>query len=238
MTVAAIILAARPDWAVADADGLPAVRRIADAAWSGGATPIVVVSFDPEGSVAAALTGSPVTLAEPAPTEGGPVAQIRRGVEVARGLVDDVDGILIWPSRLTWVDPETITSIIEAHGVEPEPMLRPAWRGEAGWPVLLPIGHVGALADVGADRMPDEVLGDVSTAGIPVRSIELGDPGAVLDRTVARADLPPYEGPPTPAAGHVHEWGAPIADQPDDGPLEGPSLAPYAPAAASEVAPE
>ena len=47
MTVAAVILSASADGAVADADGLPSVRRIADVAWSGGAVPIVVVSFDP-----------------------------------------------------------------------------------------------------------------------------------------------------------------------------------------------
>ena len=176
MTVAAVILAASPDNAVADADGLPAVRRIADVAWSGGAVPIVVVSFDPDGAVAAALAGAPVTLAEPAPPEGGPVAQIRRGIEVARGEIDDLDGALIWPARLTWVDPETITSLIEAHGPDPETMLRPANGGEAGWPVLLPVAHVGALAAVGPERMPDEVLVDLSTAGVPVRTIELCDP--------------------------------------------------------------
>ena len=49
MTVAAVILAACPESALADADGLSAVRRIADAAWSGGATPVVVVSSDPDG---------------------------------------------------------------------------------------------------------------------------------------------------------------------------------------------
>jgi hypothetical protein len=84
MTVAAVILAASPDSALADADGLPGVRRIADAAWSGGATPIVVVSFDPDGMVAAALAGAPVTLAEPAPADGGPAAQMARGADVAR----------------------------------------------------------------------------------------------------------------------------------------------------------
>ena len=237
MTVAAVILAATPESALADADGLASVRRIADVAWSGGATPIVVVSSDPDGTVAAALAGSPVTLAEPAPLEGGPVAQMRRGIEVARAQIEEVDGVLIWPALLTWVDPETITSLIEAHGADPEPMLRPVWRGESGWPALLPIAHLGAFAAVAPDRMPDDVLADLAAAGVAVRSIELGDPATMLDRSVARNELPPYEGPPVPAAGHVHEWGAQVADQPDDAPLEGPALAPYAPAAASEVEP-
>ena len=65
--------------AAKSAEQSPAVRRIADSAWAGGATPIVVVSFDPDGQVAAALAGAPVTLAEPAPAEQGPAAQMARG---------------------------------------------------------------------------------------------------------------------------------------------------------------
>ena len=234
MTVAAVILAASPESALADADGVPSVRRISDVAWSGGATPIVVVSYDPDGHVAAALAGAPVTLAEPAPAEGGPVAQIRRGIDVATAMIVETDAAIVWPVRLTWVGPETVTSLIEAHGVDAEPMLRPAFRGEAGWPVLLPIPHLDALRNVGPDRMPDDVLADISTNGVPLRTIELGDPGATLDRSTPRTELPPYEGPPVPAAGHVHEWGAGIADRPDDGPLEGPALAPYGQAVATD----
>src|SRR6476661_7470079 len=102
MTVAAVILSASADGAVADADGLPCVRRIADAAWSGGAVPIVVVSLDPSGGVATALTGPPVTFAEPAPEDQGPAGQMARGIDVARGEVRDLTGIQIWPARLVW----------------------------------------------------------------------------------------------------------------------------------------
>ena len=42
MTVAAVVLAASPASALADADGTPGARRIVDIAWSGGATPVVV----------------------------------------------------------------------------------------------------------------------------------------------------------------------------------------------------
>ena len=51
------------------------------------------------------------------------------------------------------------------------------------------------------------------------------------DLSVARRDLPPYVGPAVPAGGHAHEWGAAAADVPEDGPLEGPALAPYGQAA-------
>src|SRR5262245_45265781 len=154
MTVAAVILAASPDGAVADADGLPSVRRIADAAWSGGAVPIVVVSFDPDGAVASALTGAPVTLAEPAPVEGGPKGQVARGLDVAQAEVKDVTGALIWPARMVWVGPETVTSMIEAHGTAAGALLRPDYEDEPGWPVLVPASAFDALRSVAPDRMP------------------------------------------------------------------------------------
>jgi molybdenum cofactor cytidylyltransferase len=158
MTVAAIILSASADGAVADADGLPSVRRIADAAWSGGAVPIVVVAFDPSGAVAQALTGSPVTLAEPAPVEHGPVGQMARGIEVAQAEVRDLTGALIWPARMVWVGPETITSLIEAHGTAGGDVLRPDYEGDPGWPVLVPASAFEALRAVGPDRMPPAIV--------------------------------------------------------------------------------
>ena len=235
MTVAAIILAASPESALADADGMAGVRRIADVAWSGGATPIVVVSFDPDGRVAAALAGAPVTLAEPAPAEHGPAAQMARGVDVALGEVQETSGALIWPARMVWVGPETITSMIEAHGPEGDALLRPTFEDEPGWPVLLPLSGLAALRGVAPDRMPPFVIDDLVASGIALQPLDLGDPGVIHDRDTARADLPPYVGPTEPAARHTHEWGAQVADDPDDGPLEGPSLAPYAPAAAGDA---
>ena len=60
VTVAAVILAASVEAALADGDGVPRIRRIADTAWAGGAMPIIVVSPDPDGTVAKALTGAPM----------------------------------------------------------------------------------------------------------------------------------------------------------------------------------
>ncbi len=228
MTVAAVILAATAESALEDAEGLPRVRRIVDAAWSGGAIPIVVVAPDPDGGVAAALTGAPVTLAEPAPADGGPVAQIARGIDVAVAEVRETDAAIVWPARYAWTGPETITSLIEAHGVGDRraSVLRPAFDGTAGWPAVVPLAHRDVLGTIGADRMPDDILGDLDARGIPGATVEVGDPGVVFDAATPRADLPPYAGPPEPASGHVHEWGAVVADEPDDAPLPGPTIAP------------
>jgi CTP:molybdopterin cytidylyltransferase MocA len=235
VTVAAVILAASVESALADVEGQPRVRRLADAAWSGGAIPIVVVAPDPDGSVAAALSGAAVTLAEPAPIEKGPAGQIARGLTVAAATVRGIDGALIWPARMVWVGPETITSLIEAHGVDRRTILRPAFEGEAGWPALVPITAIEALERVAPDLMPDAVVQAIESGLGPARAIDLGDPGVIHDASVARADLPEYAGPTEPAAPHSHEWGAAIADEPDDAPLEGPALAPYGQAADPEA---
>jgi CTP:molybdopterin cytidylyltransferase MocA len=210
MTVAAVILSATAEGAIADTLGQPRVRRLADLAWSGGALPIIVVSPDPDGVVAAALAGSEALYGSPAPPEAGPVGQMVRGAELALAEVHATSAVLLWPGRMVWVGPETITSLMEAHGMDPATMLRPTWHGDPGWPVLLPVAHLAALRAVAADRMPPDVIADLAAA-VPARDVEMGDPGVILDADTSVADLPTYEGPPDPPAGHTHEWGADVA---------------------------
>lgn len=236
MTVAAVILAASSESALADADGVPSIRRIADAAWSGGATPIVVVADDRDGLVARALAGAAVTLAEPGPTALGPAAQMARGIDVALAQIREATGALLWPARMTWVGPETVTSLIETHGTQPDAILVPRHDGVAGWPVLVPVGGADALRSAPAGAAPEAVIDHLEASGLERVELDLGDPGTTHDRETPRGQLPPYVGPVDPPAGHVHEWGAALADAPDDGPLEGPALAPYAPAGSSEPA--
>ncbi len=216
MTVAAVILAASPASALADADGTPGIRRIADVAWSGGATPVVVCSFDPDGAVAAALANSEAVLVDPVAPELGPVAQIVNGIEAAARLVGETEAALVWPARIAWADAETVTSLIAAHGEDRSTVIRPSWHGDPGWPTLLPVAHLGALRGLAATRMPGELLEDLEAAGVPFGVLESGDPGVAIDVSTPRAELPAYEGPPEPADAHAHEWGAAAADQPDE----------------------
>jgi CTP:molybdopterin cytidylyltransferase MocA len=231
MTVAAVILSATAEGALADTLGQPRVRRLVDIAWSGGALPVVVVSPDEGGAVAAALVGSEAIYGAPAAADGGPAAQMVRGAEIALAEVHETTAALIWPGRMTWVGPETVTSLIEAHGVSSGEILRPAWDGTPGWPVLLPIAALDALRAVPPDRMPPDVIEGL-TAAIPTRIVEVGDPGVVHDAETAYADLPPYDGPPDPPAGHTHEWGDGVEEGVDEGvPGEGRGLAPFSQAA-------
>ena len=189
MTVAAVILAASPASALADADGTPGVRRLTDVAWAGGATPIVVCSFDPDGAVTAALANAEVTLVDPVDPAGGPVAQIVNGVRAAASLVAETDAALVWPARMTWVDAETVTTLIHAYGEDRSSVARPTSDGEPGWPILLPVRHLDAFAALGADRMPPDLFADLEASGVPFRDIETGDPG-VTPRRLDRAGRP------------------------------------------------
>jgi CTP:molybdopterin cytidylyltransferase MocA len=217
MTVAAVILAARPESALQVVEGVPNARRLVDSAWAGGALPIVVVSFDPDRDVANALAGSPALLAAPAPTEGGPVGQIAHGIDVAMAQVDDLGAALIWPARMGWVDAETVTSLIEAHGTDRSAVLRPAYGGEAGWPALVPVSHLAALRALDAALAPGPLL-DELLAAVGGRLVEVGDPGVTHDLATPRDGLPPFEAPPEPTSAHHHEWGSHAAAGPDEPP--------------------
>lgn len=217
MTVAACILASSAEIALRDVDGTPNVRRLVDLAWAGGALPVVVVSPDPQGAVAAALAGAPVVLAAPAAADAGPAGQMARAIELACGEVDATDAALLWPAGMGWLDAETVTSLIEAHGVDRDTLLRPAFRAAPGWPILLPVGRLPALRALSADLGPEEISGALATL-LPTRSIELGDPGIVLGLDTPRDGLPRFEGPPEPPPDRRHEWGALVAAGPDEAP--------------------
>lgn len=210
VTVAAVILSATTEGALSDTLGQPRVRRLVDLAWSGGALPVVVVAPDPDGAVAASLQTTEASYGSPAPPEAGPVGQMIRGAELAAAEVRETTAVLLWPARMTWVGPETVTSLIEAHGPDPATILLPGWQGEPGWPVLVPLAHLDALRAIAPDLMPLDVVHEL-VAAVPARVLEVGDPGVIHDADTAPGDLPAYEGPPDPPAGHTHEWGADVA---------------------------
>ena len=158
------------------------------------------------------LVGSEAVHEGPAPAEAGPAGQMAHGAERARAEVTGTTAMLIWPARLTWVGPETITSLIEAHGPDRSTVLLPGWQGEPGWPVLVPLVHLDTMRGIAPDRMPLDIVHELVRL-VPARVIEMGDPGVIHDVDTAPADLPAYEGPPDPPAGHTHEWGADVATE-------------------------
>jgi hypothetical protein len=206
MTVAAVVLSGSPEEALADAAGRVAIRRIVDSAWAGGALPIIVVAPDPDGRCATVLEGSPAVLVDPAGVRA--LAAWRTGVAAARTAVEETSALLLWPGRMRWVDPESVTSLIEAHGRDGGALFRPRRAGEPGWPALVPVGLASELL-AGGGELEDALR------RVAVTVVELGDPGTVLGAEVSLDELPAYSGPPEPLGGPPPEWGAAAAETAD-----------------------
>ena len=213
MTVAAVIFSASAEEAATHVDGVARVRHVADAAWSGGAMPVVVVAPDHGGAVAGALSGSAADLVSPhaADADTGPAGLIVAGIDAAAASVGETTAAVVWPARMTWIDAGTITALIEAHPATPAAVLRPTWEGQPGWPALVPLAALDALRALSPALSPDRLLIALEERGVPVRLLDLGDPGATHDVDTPRLALPAYAGPDQPITGHPPDWGSDVA---------------------------
>jgi CTP:molybdopterin cytidylyltransferase MocA len=210
LTVAAIVLVPDPAAALAEADGEAVITRLIHTAWAGGALPVVVVVPDGDATLAGAIAELPGVVANaPAGVMPG-AAWFVFGMRAAMSAVTETTAALLWPFRYAWVDPETITSLVEAHGATPDEMLRPAFGGLPGFPVLVPIS-LEARLDTSPGVHGREAVERLAAEGVPLRLIELGDPGIIHDLSTPRAEMPDYQGPPEPAAGPPPEWNADLA---------------------------
>jgi CTP:molybdopterin cytidylyltransferase MocA len=113
------------------------------------------------------------------------------------------------------VDPETVTSLIEAHGASPEAIVRPAFGGRPGFPILVPARHRERF-DAETELHGYQLVEDLLAGGTPGRILELGDPGIVIDIATPRAEMPAYQGPPEPAGGPPPDWNEALASQAAD----------------------
>jgi CTP:molybdopterin cytidylyltransferase MocA len=217
MTVAAVVIVPESPDALAPADGEPALRRVAQAAWSGGALPTVVVAPEPSEDLRLAAAGLGVSLTSPGPDEPRGIAWFVHGMRAAVASVAETSAALLWPFRFVWVDPETVTSLVEAHGSNPDAIVRAAYAGQPGFPILFPVTSVDRLAAL-SGLHAEEAIQSLAAAGVAIRQIELGDPGIVHDISTSRGDLPSYQGPAEPASGPPPEWNSVLAAQASDPP--------------------
>ena len=208
MTVAAVVIVPEPPVALAPADGEPALRRLAQIAWAGGALPTVIVAPEVSEDLRRAVADLDVTLTSPEPDEPRGIAWFAHGMRTAVATVAETSAALLWPFRFVWVDPETVTSLVEAHGATPNAIVRAAYGGQPGFPILIPV----ALAALSGQH-GEEAVQSLAAAGVAIRQIELGDPGIVHDISTSRGDLPRYQGPPEPAGGPPPDWNSALAAQ-------------------------
>jgi len=129
MTVAAhIIISGTP---TTPGDARPELSRLVEAAWSGGAHPILISGLS-SGEVAPTLSRST------------PSAQFAAVAAAALGEVAGTTAVITLPVSHAGVDPETITALIAGHGRQSEQVLVASRNGEAGPIRLTPINHANA----------------------------------------------------------------------------------------------
>jgi len=109
----------------------PDLSRLVEAAWSGGAHPILI---------------SGLSAGESAPTlsRATPSTKFAAVAADALGEVAGTTAVITLPLSHAGVDPETITALIAAHGRQGEQVLFAARNGEAGPICLTPINHSDA----------------------------------------------------------------------------------------------
>ena len=176
---------------------MAAVRRIADAAWAGGATPIVVVSFDPAGRRPRPPWPAPGRDAgragPPRDRARRPRWRAARGCRAGRGRRHGRGACSGRPAS-PGSGPRRSTSPDRAARHGGRASLRPTWDGmRPAGRSLLPIGPSGAPGR-GADRMPPDPRGrphlrrrsDSCRSAIPACAIDVATARASCRRTSVR----------------------------------------------------
>jgi molybdenum cofactor cytidylyltransferase len=156
---------------VANLDGAPIIRRVAQTALDSRARPVIVVVGHARNAVERALHGLPLTVAFNPDYAAGLSTSLRAGLE---SLQDDVEGAVVLLGDMPMVNMRHIDALIEAFEAKPAAhAVAPLDRGRRGNPVLLaralfePALHLSG--DEGARRLLDRLGGgevvEVATTG-------------------------------------------------------------------------
>ncbi|WP_424361384.1 nucleotidyltransferase family protein [Methylocystis parvus] len=180
--IAAIILAAgrgarygaAQSKLIADIDGVPIIRRVAQAALASRAARAVVVTGHAKKEIEAALSGLPVAFVFNPDFASGLASSLRTGLSA----VADADGALALLGDMPGVTPSIIDALIAAFEKEPtSAAVIPTSDGRRGNPVLLSRALFPQVAmlegDEGARKLLRETRGVVE--------LSLDDEGVLAD---------------------------------------------------------
>jgi len=161
---------------LADIDGRPMVRRVAETAIAAGFAPVVAVTGFEADKVSDALAALPIEIAVNPEFEEGMAASIRAGI---RALPAEVAGVLICLGDMPWVSADTLIGLAARFApAEGRSICRPVYDGRPGNPVLFARRYFPELLDLAGDRGAKAVLqahvGDVCDCPVD-------DPGVLRD---------------------------------------------------------
>jgi len=161
---------------LADIQGLPMVRRVAETALLAGLDPVVVVVGHDADQVRSALDGLPVRLAANPDHAQGLSTSVRVGI----GAVGEgVEGAMVLLGDMPWVSLADIRALMDAFSpAEGRSICVPVAGGRRGNPVLWSARHFAALrrleGDVGARRL-------LAEPGDGVYEVRVPDDGVLRD---------------------------------------------------------
>lgn len=93
-------------------------------------------------------------------------------------LPEDADGVLVLPVDFPRLSRETIARLLQEFARSSAPILNPSYNGEAGHPVLF---ARSVLPELLGPNLPDGARTVIDAHASETRTIEVGDPGVLID---------------------------------------------------------
>lgn len=159
-----------------DVEGRSMVSAVAANALAAGLSPVVVVTGHEASSVAAAVSGLNVVLAENPMPADGMAGSIRAGIDA---LDEATDAAMICLGDMPWVRPETMRLLAQTFDDERgRSICRPQYDGQPGNPVIFGRRFFAELKDLAGDRGGKIVIQRHPDALVDVT---VDDPGVLRD---------------------------------------------------------
>jgi molybdenum cofactor cytidylyltransferase len=161
---------------LADVDGKPMVRRVADAVLGSRARPVVVVTGHEADRVRAALDGLPVTFVDNPDYAEGLSGSLRRGLGA---LPDGAQGALVCLGDMPLVESAQLDRLIAAFDpAAGRAICVPVWHGKRGNPVLWARRFFAEMQAVAGDIGARHLIGE---HGDRVHEVEMESDAVLVD---------------------------------------------------------
>ncbi len=153
---------------LAEVDGVPMVRRVAETVGSAALDPIIVVLGHEADAVRAALDGMSVRFVENPDYADGMGTSVARGIEA---IPDPVEGAMVVLGDMPWIDARHLDALVDAFAPEDgRGICAPVVDRKRGNPVLWAARYFPQLraldGDVGARRLLAEHEDDLCEVAV------------------------------------------------------------------------
>ena len=143
---------------LAEVEGQPMVRQVAQAALRSQADPVIAVTGHEQEAVAAALAGEAVTLVHNPDYAAGLSASLHRGLAA---VPEAADGVVVCLGDMPGVSAAVIDRLIAAFDpLEGRAICVPTWQGKRGNPVLLARRFFAEVQTISGDVGAKPLLGE------------------------------------------------------------------------------